>query len=81
MFVEDWGWVFKFIFIEVVEILKEEVFDVVKYYFEYFVFGKGNIVYVNDLIVYYLDVVVNDLGFFEVKWESIMVMYDVYWVL
>lgn len=78
VFAEDRGRAPKFTPTEVVEILKEEAPDAVKYYLEHLVFGKGNTAYVNDLIAYYLDVVVNDLGSSEAKRESIMATYDAY---
>lgn len=63
---------------EVVEILKAEAPDAVKYYLEHLVFGKGHTGYVNDLISYYLDVVVNDLQSSSTSCESIMATYDAY---
>jgi len=41
--------------------LREEAPDAVKYYLEHLVFDKGHNTYVNELITYYLDVVIDDL--------------------
>lgn len=63
---------------EIVAILKEEAPGAVKYYLEHLVFGKGNISYVNELVAYYLEVVVNDLGSSETKRDNIMATYAAY---
>jgi hypothetical protein len=78
VFAEDRGRAPKFEVTEVVEILKEEAPNSVKYYLEHLVFGKGNTAYVNDLISYYLDVVVSDLASSESKRDNIMATYDAY---
>jgi hypothetical protein len=46
---------------EVINLLREEAPDAVKYYLEYLVFSKGHTAYVNELITYYLDIVIDDL--------------------
>ncbi|WYZ46512.1 hypothetical protein EsH8_IX_000737 [Colletotrichum jinshuiense] len=61
IFAEDKGKAPKFEPAEVVAILREEAPDAVKYYLEHLVFGKGHTGYVNDLIAYYLDIVISDL--------------------
>ncbi|KAK0392108.1 hypothetical protein NLU13_1606 [Sarocladium strictum] len=78
VFAEDRGRAPKFEPTEVVEILKKEAPDAVKYYLEHLVFGMGSTAYVNDLIAYYLDVVVNDLSSSELKRDNIMATYDAY---
>ncbi|KAK1774885.1 hypothetical protein QBC45DRAFT_24405 [Copromyces sp. CBS 386.78] len=45
---------------DVVALLKEEAPDAVKYYLEHLVFRKGSTAYINELITYYLDIVIND---------------------
>ncbi|KAF5679907.1 TGF beta receptor associated protein [Fusarium heterosporum] len=61
VFAEDNGRAPKFEPAHVVSILREEAPDAVKYYLEHLVFGKGHAAYINDLMTYYLDVVVQDL--------------------
>ncbi|KAM0210175.1 hypothetical protein ACHAQD_004663 [Fusarium lateritium] len=61
VFAEDNGRAPKFEPAQVVSILREEAPDAVKYYLEHLVFGKGHTTYINDLMAYYLDVVVQDL--------------------
>lgn len=63
---------------QVVEILKAEAPDAVKYYLEHLVFGKGHTGYVNDLISYYLDIVVTDLQSSKTSREATMATYDAY---
>jgi hypothetical protein len=46
---------------EVVEILRQGAPDAVKEYLEYLVFGKNHTEYVNELIAYYMDVVIHKL--------------------
>lgn len=46
---------------QVVEILRAEAPDAVKYYLEYLVFGQGHTIHVNELITYYLDIVITHL--------------------
>ncbi|KAI0006939.1 hypothetical protein F4779DRAFT_539798 [Xylariaceae sp. FL0662B] len=45
----------------VVQLLRAEAPGAVKYYLEYLVFGKGHTIYVNELITYYLDIVITRL--------------------
>lgn len=78
VFTEDNGRAPKFEPAQVVNILKEEAPDAVKYYLEHLVFGKGHTGYVNDLINYYLDVVVNDLQSSPASRDTIMATYDAY---
>ncbi|KAK8136947.1 transketolase [Apiospora sp. TS-2023a] len=61
VFAEDKGRAPKFQPNQVVDILRSEAPDAVKYYLEYLVFGQGHTVYVNELINYYLDVVITHL--------------------
>ncbi|KAF6813439.1 TGFbeta receptor associated protein [Colletotrichum sojae] len=61
VFAEDKGKAPKFEPATVVAILREEAPNAVRYYLEHLVFGKGHTGYVNDLITYYLDVVITDL--------------------
>lgn len=46
---------------QVVEILRRGAPDAVKEYLEHLVFGKNNAQYVNELIAYYLDIVIHQL--------------------
>ncbi|XP_044721915.1 TGF beta receptor associated protein 1 [Hirsutella rhossiliensis] len=62
----------------VVELLREEAPDAVKYYLEYLVFGKGNTAYVNELVAYYLDVVLDELESSAASREAVMAAYDAY---
>lgn len=78
VFAEDKGRSPRFEHAQVVEILKEEAPNAVKYYLEYLVFGKGHTTYVNDLIAYYLDVVVTDLQTSEASRDTVMATYDAY---
>ncbi|CAM1510246.1 Fc.00g005810.m01.CDS01 [Cosmosporella sp. VM-42] len=78
VFAEDKGRAPKFEPAQVVEILKEEAPDAVKYYLEHLVFGKGQNTYVNDLIAYYLDVVVTDLESSETSRNIVVATYDAY---
>ncbi|KAK7953318.1 transketolase [Apiospora saccharicola] len=61
VFAEDKGRAPKFQPNQVVDILRSEAPDAVKYYLEYLVFGQGHTVHVNELINYYLDVVITHL--------------------
>lgn len=78
VFAEDKGRAPKFEPTQVVEILKAEAPDAVKYYLEHLVFNKGYTRYVNDLIMYYLDVVVEDLKNSEQSRQVVMNTYDTY---
>ncbi|KAK6833727.1 hypothetical protein PG987_008421 [Apiospora arundinis] len=61
VFAEDKGRAPKFQPTQVVDILRAEAPDAVKYYLEYLVFGQGHTIYVNELINYYLDIVITHL--------------------
>ncbi|KAH8815843.1 hypothetical protein F5884DRAFT_696562 [Xylogone sp. PMI_703] len=65
VFAEDRGRV-KFGPTQVVEILREGAPSAVKDYLEHLVFGKNRTEYVNELIAYYLDIVINKLENSEV---------------
>ena len=60
---------------EAVAILKEKAPDAVKDYLEHLVFGKNHVQYVNDLIAYYLDTVLDEL---EKNKESRIMLKDSY---
>lgn len=78
VFADDKGRAPRFEPTQVVELLKEEAPDAVKYYLEHLVFGKGNRAYVNELIAYYLDIVVNDLLSNSSSREMITSSYEAY---
>lgn len=78
VFAEDRGRAPKFEPTQVVAILKAEAPDAVKFYLEHLVFNKGYTGYVNDLIMYYLDVVVDELKSSEASREVVMATYDTY---
>lgn len=78
VFAEDKGRAPKFEPAQVVELLREEAPDAVKYYLEHLVFGKGHTTYVNDLIAYYLDVVVTDLETSSTSRDIVIATYEAY---
>lgn len=78
VFAEDKGRAPKFEPTQVVEMLKQEAPDAVKYYLEHLVFGKRHMFYVKDLINYYLDVVVNELQSSEASRDVFKATYDAY---
>ncbi|KAF4468178.1 TGF beta receptor associated 1 [Fusarium albosuccineum] len=78
VFAEDKGRAPKFEPSQVVEILREEAPDAVKYYLEHLVFGKGHTTYINDLMAYYLDVVVTDLETSSVSRDIVRATYGAY---
>ncbi|KAF5018720.1 hypothetical protein F66182_9279 [Fusarium sp. NRRL 66182] len=78
VFAEDKGRAPKFEPAQVVAILREEAPDAVKYYLEYLVFGKGHTTYINDLMTYYLDVVVHDLESSEESRNIVRATYAAY---
>ncbi|KAH7141201.1 hypothetical protein B0J13DRAFT_53122 [Dactylonectria estremocensis] len=78
VFTEDKGRAPKFEPAQVVELLREEAPDAVKYYLEHLVFGKGQSTYVNDLIAYYLDVVVTDLETSSTSRDIVTATYEAY---
>jgi hypothetical protein len=61
VFADDKGKATKFEPDQVVALLREEAPGAVKYYLEHLVFGKGHTTYVNELINYYLDIVITNL--------------------
>jgi len=61
VFADDKGKAPKFEPNQVVSLLRQEAPDAVKYYLEHLVLEKGHTAYVNELITYYLDVVITDL--------------------
>ncbi|KAI1391342.1 uncharacterized protein F4822DRAFT_182699 [Hypoxylon trugodes] len=63
---------------QVVQLLREEAPDAVKYYLEFLVFGKGHTVYVNELITYYLDIVISHLRSSTEAREVVMSTYTAY---
>lgn len=60
---------------EVVRLLRAEAPAAVKYYLEFLVFGKGHTIYVNELIQYYVDIVIGRL---EVSAEAREVVHATY---
>ncbi|KAK0626472.1 hypothetical protein B0T14DRAFT_105094 [Immersiella caudata] len=78
VFADDKGRAPKFEPTQVVEILKEEAPGAVKYYLEHLVFGKGNTAYVNELIAYYLDIVIEDLQSSAASRETVTASYEAY---
>jgi len=78
VFADDKGKAPKFEPTQVVAILKEEAPDAVKYYLEHLVFGKGNTAYVNELIAYYLDIVIEDLQISPASRETVTASYEAY---
>ncbi|KAK4199900.1 hypothetical protein QBC40DRAFT_77689 [Triangularia verruculosa] len=63
---------------QVVALLREEAPDAVAYYLEHLVFGKGNTAYVNELITYYLDIVITDLQSSQDTREMVAASYEAY---
>lgn len=63
---------------QVVEILRAEAPDAVKYYLEYLVFGQGHTIYVNELITYYLDIVITHLESTPEAREAFIATYTAY---
>ena len=78
VFAEDREAASKFEPAQVVEVLRAEAPNAVKYYLEHLVFGKGHTAYVNDLIAYYLDIVIGDLQASAESRETVMATYDSY---
>ncbi|KAK3940790.1 transforming growth factor-beta receptor-associated protein 1 [Diplogelasinospora grovesii] len=78
VFADDKGKAPKFAPAEAVAILREEAPDAVKYYLEHLVFGRGNTAYVNELITYYLDIVIDDLQESEQAREMVTASYEAY---
>lgn len=63
---------------QVVQLLREQAPDAVKYYLEYLVFGKGHTIYVNELITYYLDIVITRLQTSSEARETVLSTYTAY---
>ncbi|CAJ2508099.1 Uu.00g092850.m01.CDS01 [Anthostomella pinea] len=78
VFAEDKGRAPKFEPTYVVELLKRDAPNAVKYYLEFLVFGKGHTVYVNELISYYLDIVIHRLEASSEAREVVMSTYSTY---
>ncbi|KYK59641.1 hypothetical protein DCS_00774 [Drechmeria coniospora] len=62
----------------VVEMLRQGAPSAVKYYLEHLVFVKGHAAYVNELVTYYLDIVLDDLESRETSREAVVAAYDAY---
>ncbi|EAQ86040.1 hypothetical protein CHGG_07293 [Chaetomium globosum CBS 148.51] len=78
VFTDEKGKAPKFEHAQIVALLREEAPDAVKYYLEHLVFGKGNTAYVNELITYYLDIVITDLQTSPASRDNIAASYDTY---
>ncbi|KAK3900830.1 hypothetical protein C8A05DRAFT_35513 [Staphylotrichum tortipilum] len=78
VFTDEKGKAPKFEHTQIVALLREEAPDAVKYYLEHLVFGKGNTAYVNELIAYYLDIVITDLQASPDSRDNIAASYDTY---
>ncbi|KAK4241118.1 hypothetical protein C8A03DRAFT_12590 [Achaetomium macrosporum] len=78
VFTDEKGKAPKFEHTQIVALLREEAPDAVKYYLEHLVFGKGNTSYVNELIAYYLDIVITDLQASPASRDNIAASYDTY---
>lgn len=78
VFTDEKGKAPKFEHTQIVTLLREEAPDAVKYYLEHLVFGKGNTAYVNELITYYLDIVITDLQTSPASRDNIAASYDTY---
>ncbi|KAI1111753.1 hypothetical protein F5Y14DRAFT_424329 [Nemania sp. NC0429] len=78
VFADDKGRAPKFEPTYVVELLRTDAPGAVKYYLEFLVFGKGHTIYVNELISYYLDVVVTHLQTSSEARDGVLSTYDTY---
>ncbi|KAI0415346.1 hypothetical protein F5X98DRAFT_346706 [Xylaria grammica] len=78
VFADDKGRAPKFEPTYVVELLRTDAPEAVKYYLEFLVFGKGYTIYVNELITYYLDVVVTHLQTSSEARDAVLATYDAY---
>jgi hypothetical protein len=63
---------------EAVALLKEKAPGAVKDYLEHLVFGKNHVHYVNDLISFYLDTVLQELGRSEEAKSTLLQSYETY---
>lgn len=77
VFAEDKSKAPKFEPAQAVELLRAEAPGAVRYYLEHLVFDKGYETYVNELITYYLEVVMDDLKSDESR-DRILAAYDAY---
>ncbi|KAJ6789741.1 hypothetical protein PWT90_05741 [Aphanocladium album] len=78
IFAEDRSKAAKFEPTQVVEILRDEAPAAVKYFLEHLTFGKGHTAYINELIFYYLDIVIGDLKLSEASRDAVMAAYTAY---
>ncbi|KAL2268532.1 hypothetical protein VTJ83DRAFT_3378 [Remersonia thermophila] len=78
VFTDEKGKATKFEHAQIVALLREEAPDAVRYYLEHLVFGKGNTTYVNELIAYYLDVVLADLHRSPASRDTVAASYEAY---
>lgn len=78
VFADDKGRAPRFEPAQVVTLLRKEAPEAVKYYLEYLVFGKGQTAYVNELISYYLDIVINNLKSSAPAREAVKGTYEAY---
>lgn len=78
LFADDKGRAPKFDPTQVVTLLREEAPDAVKYYLEHLVFGKGHTTFVNELITYYLDIVITNLQSSPAAQEFVTASYEAY---
>ncbi|KAB5575918.1 hypothetical protein GE09DRAFT_1093922 [Coniochaeta sp. 2T2.1] len=78
VFADDKGKAPKFEPAQVVALLREEAPDAVKYYLEHLVFGKGHTAYVNELVNYYLDIVITNLRSSPEARETVAASYEAY---
>jgi hypothetical protein len=77
VFAEDKGKGPKFEPAKAVELLRAEAPGAVRYYLEHLVFDKGYEAYVNELISYYLEVVIDDLNS-PASRDRVLAAYDAY---
>ncbi|KAJ4302115.1 hypothetical protein N0V88_002251 [Collariella sp. IMI 366227] len=78
VFTDEKGKAPKFEHTQIVALLREAAPDAVKYYLEHLVFGKGNTSYVNELVTYYLDIVITDLQTSAASRDNVAASYDTY---
>ncbi|KAF2715616.1 hypothetical protein K504DRAFT_457775 [Pleomassaria siparia CBS 279.74] len=77
IFADDYGRV-KFEPTRAVDILKEKAPGAVKEYLEYLVFGKKHTQYVNELITFYLSIVITELETTPASRETLLQTYSTY---
>ncbi|KAL2255239.1 hypothetical protein VTK26DRAFT_3798 [Humicola hyalothermophila] len=78
VFTDEKGKAPRFEHAQVVSLLREEAPDAAKYYLEHLVFGKGSTAYVNELITYYLDIVITELETSPQSRDNLSASYDSY---